>query len=114
MERVTLESGLSYEELAEGAGDVAEAGKIVSIRYTAWLDDGTPFDSSVARDVPFVFPLGGGYVMSGLEDGVIGMRVGGARRLIIPPTLTHARTGSDTAAPDGATLVYEIELLEIL
>lgn len=114
MARVTLESGLSYEELAEGQGAVAEWGKIVSIRYSGWLEDGTPFDSSLSHDVPFVFPIGGGYVMDGLEEGVKGMRVGGARRLTIPPGLTRAAAGGDAAVPEGVTLVYEIELLEIL
>lgn len=109
-----LDSGLSYEDLSEGKGDVARAGQIVSIRYSGWLEDGTLYDSSLAGDVPFMFPLGGGHVMAGIEQGVLGMKVGGARRLTIPPPLTHALVGEGESPPEGVTLIYEIELLEIL
>ncbi len=114
MAAITTPSGLNYEDLTPGDGPVAEAGRIVSVHYTGWLEDGTCFDSSRDRDVPFVFPLGAGHVIPGWDEGVQGMGVGGVRRLTIPSELAYGERGAGGVIPPGATLVFEVELLEIL
>lgn len=108
------DSGLKYEELVEGEGEIAQAGQTVSVHYTGWLTDGTKFDSSVDRGRPFDFALGKGRVIRGWEEGVEGMRVGGRRKLTIPPQLGYGAAGAGGVIPGNATLVFEIELLEIL
>jgi FKBP-type peptidyl-prolyl cis-trans isomerase FkpA len=108
------DTGLKCEELAEGEGELAEAGQTVSVHYTGWLTDGTKFDSSVDRNQPFDFPLGKGRVIRGWDEGVAGMRVGGRRRLTIPPQLGYGAAGAGGVIPANATLVFEVELLEIL
>jgi FKBP-type peptidyl-prolyl cis-trans isomerase FkpA len=108
------DSGLKYEELVEGEGEIAQAGQTVSVHYTGWLIDGTKFDSSVDRSRPFDFALGKGRVIRGWEEGVEGMRVGGRRKLTIPPQLGYGAAGAGGVIPANATLVFEIELLEIL
>jgi FKBP-type peptidyl-prolyl cis-trans isomerase len=110
---VTTPSGLQYIDLAEGAGATAEAGNNVSVHYTGWLTDGTKFDSSVDRDQPFQFPLGAGRVIAGWDEGVCGMTVGGKRKLTIPSDLGYGPTGAGGVIPPNATLVFEVELLEI-
>ncbi len=82
-------SGLKYEDLTVGSGAEAVAGKTVSVHYTGWLEDGTKFDSSLDRGEPFNFQLGTGQVISGWDEGVAGMKVGGKRRLIIPSDLGY-------------------------
>jgi len=108
------DSGLKYEELAEGDGAVAQAGQRVSVHYTGWLTDGTQFDSSVARNDPFQFALGKGMVIRGWDEGVAGMKVGGKRKLTIPPQLGYGAQGAGGVIPPNATLVFEVELLDIL
>ncbi len=108
------DSGLKYEELAEGDGPVAQAGQRVSVHYTGWLTDGTQFDSSVARNDPFQFALGKGMVIRGWDEGVAGMKVGGKRKLTIPPQLGYGAQGAGGVIPPNATLVFEVELLDIL
>ncbi|HEB95712.1 MAG TPA: FKBP-type peptidyl-prolyl cis-trans isomerase [Sedimenticola thiotaurini] len=108
------DSGLKYEDLAEGEGPQAQAGQQVRVHYTGWLTDGTKFDSSLDRNQPFDFPLGGGRVIRGWDEGVQGMRVGGRRRLTIPPQLGYGAAGAGGVIPPNATLVFEVELLEIL
>ena len=110
---VTTPSGLQYIDLAKGEGATAEAGNNVSVHYTGWLTDGTKFDSSVDRDQPFQFPLGAGRVIAGWDEGVCGMTVGGKRKLTIPSTLGYGPTGAGGVIPPNATLVFEVELLEI-
>ncbi len=110
---VTTPSGLQYIDLAEGEGATAEAGNNVSVHYTGWLTDGTKFDSSVDRDQPFQFPLGAGRVIAGWDEGVCGMTVGGKRKLTIPSALGYGPTGAGGVIPPNATLVFEVELLEI-
>ncbi len=112
-ERMT-DSGLKIEDLVEGEGDAANAGDKVSVHYTGWLTDGAKFDSSVDRNEPFQFPLGGGRVIRGWDEGVQGMKPGGKRKLTIPPQLGYGAAGAGGAIPGNATLVFEVELLEIL
>jgi len=114
MAEMTTDSGLVYEELTEGQGEVAQAGRRVSVHYTGWLTNGTKFDSSKDRNEPFDFPLGAGHVIRGWDEGVQGMKVGGARKLTIPPQLGYGGRGAGGVIPPNATLVFEVELLEIL
>nr|4DZ3_A Chain A, Peptidyl-prolyl cis-trans isomerase [Burkholderia pseudomallei 1710b]4DZ3_B Chain B, Peptidyl-prolyl cis-trans isomerase [Burkholderia pseudomallei 1710b] len=110
---VTTESGLKYEDLTEGSGAEARAGQTVSVHYTGWLTDGQKFDSSKDRNDPFAFVLGGGHVIKGWDEGVQGMKVGGVRRLTIPPQLGYGARGAGGVIPPNATLVFEVELLDV-
>ena len=113
MPSVTTPSGLVYEELTVGAGAEAASGKKVTVHYTGWLTDGTKFDSSKDRGQPFEFPLGGGRVIKGWDEGVQGMKVGGVRKLTIPPELGYGARGAGGAIPPNSTLVFEVELLKV-
>ncbi len=106
-------SELKIEDLVVGGGAEAKAGHRVSVHYTGWLTNGTKFDSSVDRGQPFDFPLGGGRVIKGWDQGVEGMRIGGRRRLTIPPELGYGSRGAGGVIPPNATLVFEVELLGI-
>jgi FKBP-type peptidyl-prolyl cis-trans isomerase FkpA len=110
---VTTASGLKYQDVKEGTGDVATAGKLVSVHYTGWLTNGTKFDSSKDRGQPFEFPLGGGRVIRGWDEGVQGMKVGGVRKLTIPAELGYGARGAGGVIPPNATLVFEVELLKV-
>jgi FKBP-type peptidyl-prolyl cis-trans isomerase FkpA len=110
---VTTKSGLQYEDLKVGTGATAKEGQRVTVHYTGWLKDGTKFDSSVDRGQPFVFPLGGGRVIAGWDEGVQGMKVGGKRKLTIPPKLGYGEQGAGGVIPPNATLVFEVELLAV-
>lgn len=114
MAEVMTDSGLKYEDLAAGDGATAEAGQRVSVHYTGWLTDGSKFDSSVDRNEPFQFALGRGMVIRGWDEGVQGMQVGGKRKLTIPPQLGYGAQGAGGVIPPNATLVFDVELLEIL
>ena len=114
MAQTTTESGLVYEEINVGTGEAAVAGKTVSVHYTGWLTNGTKFDSSKDRNEPFQFPLGAGHVIRGWDEGVQGMQVGGLRKLTIPSQLGYGSRGAGGAIPPDATLVFDVELLEIL
>ncbi len=109
----TMPSGLKYREVEGGFGEEARAGKQVTVHYTGYLQDGTKFDSSVDRGEPFSFPLGAGRVIKGWDEGVAGMKVGGRRKLVIPPELGYGSRGAGGAIPPGATLVFDVELLEV-
>ena len=106
-------SGLKYEDIKKGVGDEATTGKTVSVHYTGWLTNGTKFDSSKDRGKPFDFPLGGGRVIKGWDEGVQGMKVGGVRKLTIPPSLGYGSRGAGGVIPPDATLVFEVELLKV-
>jgi FKBP-type peptidyl-prolyl cis-trans isomerase FkpA len=110
---ITTASSLQYEDIAEGAGTAAKAGDTVQVHYTGWLTDGTKFDSSVDRKSPFNFKLGAGRVIKGWDEGVAGMKVGGKRKLQIPPQLGYGAQGAGGVIPPNAVLVFEVELLGI-
>ncbi|MCZ6858121.1 MAG: FKBP-type peptidyl-prolyl cis-trans isomerase [Gemmatimonadetes bacterium] len=101
-------SGLYLQDLQVGAGDEAVAGTTVSVRYEGWFPNGTTFDSNEA----YGFPLGAGLVIPGWDEGVVGMRVGGIRKLVIPPHLAYGAAGRGSI-PSNATLVFDIELLSV-
>jgi FKBP-type peptidyl-prolyl cis-trans isomerase len=107
-----LESGLYIQDLEVGTGAVAESGDNIVVHYTGWLPDGSQFDSSVGRN-PFPVVIGAGEVIRGWDEGVPGMREGGKRRLVIPPALAYGARGAGGVIPPGATLVFEVELLEV-
>ena len=113
----TLPSGLQYLDTQEGSGEVAHAGQHVTVHYTGWLyangEQGAKFDSSRDRNDPFDFPLGGGYVIRGWDEGVQGMKVGGRRTLIIPPELGYGARGAGGVIPPNATLQFDVELLGV-
>jgi FKBP-type peptidyl-prolyl cis-trans isomerase len=104
---------LEIEDLEVGSGAEAKTGDDVKVHYTGWLTNGTKFDSSVDRGRPFGFQLGAGRVIAGWDQGVVGMKVGGKRKLTIPPHLGYGDRGAAGVIPPGATLVFEVELLEI-
>ncbi len=108
-----MPSGLKYVDQAVGTGDVAVAGKTVSVHYTGWLENGKKFDSSVDRGEPFSFPLGAGRVIKGWDEGVQGMKVGGKRKLTIPSDLGYGSRGAGGVIPPNATLIFDVELLGI-
>lgn len=111
MTQHTTESGLQYEDVTVGDGATAAAGQKATVHYTGWLQDGSKFDSSKDRNDPFTFSLGAGQVIRGWDEGVVGMRVGGVRKLTIPPELGYGSRGAGGVIPPNATLVFEVELL---
>lgn len=110
---VETSSGLKYVELVKGDGREAHAGETAIVHYTGWLTDGTKFDSSVDRNQPFSFPLGKGRVIKGWDEGVEGMKIGSKRKLIIPPTLGYGNRGAGQVIPPNATLIFEVELIDL-
>jgi len=110
---VKTASGLSYLDITPGTGASPAYGKQVKVHYTGWLENGTKFDSSLDRGQPFVFPIGAGQVIPGWDEGVMSMKVGGKRKLIIPPQLGYGASGAGGVIPPNATLIFEVELLDV-
>jgi FKBP-type peptidyl-prolyl cis-trans isomerase FkpA len=108
-----MPNGMEFIDIQVGTGDEAQSGKQVTVHYTGWLTDGKKFDSSRDRRDPFQFALGRGQVIKGWDEGVNGMRVGGQRRLIIPPSLGYGQRGAPGAIPPNATLIFDVELLKV-
>jgi FKBP-type peptidyl-prolyl cis-trans isomerase FkpA len=106
-------SGLLVQDVAPGSGATAKAGDTVSVHYSGYLVDGTKFDSSRDRDEPITFPLGRGAVIEGWDEGVAGMRVGGKRKLVIPPSLGYGTRGAGGVIPPNAILVFDVELTDV-
>jgi FKBP-type peptidyl-prolyl cis-trans isomerase FkpA len=104
---------LEIENLREGTGPEARAGQTVVVHYTGTLTNGQKFDSSRDRGEGFAFPLGGGRVIKGWDQGVAGMKVGSVRKLTIPPHLAYGERGFPPVIPPNSTLVFEVELLQI-
>ena len=113
MEEVTTASGLKYVDYKVGDGASPTAGARVTVHYTGTLVDGSKFDSSVDRGQPFVFPIGMGRVIKGWDEGVMSMKIGGKRKLIIPPELGYGARGAGGAIPPNATLLFDVELLGV-
>lgn len=110
---VKTSSGLQYADLVPGSGASPSPGKKVTVHYTGWLTDGKKFDSSVDRNEPFTFQIGAGEVIKGWDEGVMSMKIGGKRKLIIPAGLGYGAAGAGGAIPPNATLVFEVILLDI-
>lgn len=111
---VTTSSGLRYQDLVVGNGPMAEEGTPVLVNYTGWLTDGTKFDSSYDTGrQPLPFTIGAGMVIRGWDEGVKGMRVGGKRKLTIPPDLAYGERGYPPVIPPNSTLVFEVEFLGV-
>ena len=106
------QSGLIITDLVVGEGDKAEQGQTVTVNYTGTLENGEQFDTSIGR-APFSFPLGAGRVIKGWDEGVVGMQIGGKRKLTIPPELGYGSRGAGNVIPPNATLIFEIELLKL-
>jgi FKBP-type peptidyl-prolyl cis-trans isomerase FkpA len=112
------DSGLEFKDLVVGTGAQASAGQQVTVHYTGWLQNpdgsaGKKFDSSLDRGQPFDFRLGAGQVIRGWDEGVAGMKVGGKRRLVIPATLGYGARGAGGVIPPNATLIFDVELLDV-
>lgn len=112
-EQTVTESGLKYVDLVVGTGRQAELGDTASVHYTGWLADGKKFDSSLDRKEPFSFRLGAGQVIKGWDEGVMGMNIGGKRKLTIPPQLGYGARGAGGVIPPNATLTFDVELLDL-
>ena len=106
-------TGLGIEDTVLGEGESAAPGRDVTVHYAGWLADGTQFDSSKEKDDPFEFTLGKAEVMAGWEQGLPGMKVGGRRRLTVPPELAYGEAGAGDVIPPNATLTFEVELLAV-
>jgi len=117
MTRQKTNSGLEYEVITEGTGESPKKGQHVTVHYTGWLEEGgkpgKKFDSSVDRGEPFTFVIGVGQVIKGWDEGVMGMKVGEKRRLIIPAELGYGARGAGGVIPPNATLIFDVELLGI-
>lgn len=117
MARTKTDSGLEYEIIKEGTGQSPQRGQQVTVHYTGWLDNngepGTKFDSSVDRGEPFTFMIGIGQVIRGWDEGVLSMKVGEKRRLIIPAQLGYGAHGAGGVIPPNATLIFDVELLKV-
>ena len=109
----TTDSGLMYEDLEVGTGALPTPGQAVTVHYTGTLENGDKFDSSRDRNRPFSFTIGIGQVIKGWDEGVATMRVGGRRKLVIPPDLGYGARGAGGVIPPNATLIFDVELLRV-
>ena len=112
-QQTNMNSDLKIEDLKVGEGAEAKEGGQVTVNYTGKLENGTKFDSSFDRNQPFSFRLGAGQVIEGWEKGILGMKVGGERKLIIPPQMAYGSSGIPNVIPPNAILIFEVELLEV-
>ncbi|HSB12176.1 MAG TPA: FKBP-type peptidyl-prolyl cis-trans isomerase [Blastocatellia bacterium] len=110
---VTTASGLQYVDEVVGNGESPKLGQMVTVHYTGTLENGTKFDSSVDQGRPLPFKIGTGEVIRGWDEGIMTMKVGGKRRLIVPPSLGYGAKGFGTKIPPNATLIFEVELLGV-
>ena len=108
---ITTASGLKYVDVAEGSGATTQNGQMLTVHYTGTLQNGTKFDSSVDRGKPYQFRLGTGSVIKGWDEGLLGMKVGGKRKLTIPPTLGYGPRGTSNIPPNS-TLLFDVELID--
>jgi FKBP-type peptidyl-prolyl cis-trans isomerase FkpA len=106
-------TGLQIQDVKVGQGAEAKPGSTAVVHYTGWLTDGKKFDSSRDRGTPFDFQLGAGQVIAGWDQGIAGMKVGGQRKLVIPADLGYGAAGAPPVIPPGATLVFDVELLDV-
>ena len=106
-------TGLQVVEILAGTGPEARSGQEVSVHYTGWLTNGTKFDSSRDRGQPFQFTIGVGQVIKGWDEGVLSMKVGGKRKLMIPAALGYGARGAGGVIPANATLMFDVELLKV-
>lgn len=113
LRQLTGKGGLVMGILKEGSGAEVKRGHQVQVHYSGWLEDGTPFDSSLKRGVPFKFVVGNGKVIQGWEEGVQGMKTGEKRKLLVPPGMGYGSKGAGGVIPPNATLIFHIELLKI-
>jgi FKBP-type peptidyl-prolyl cis-trans isomerase len=113
MPSITTPSGLTLEDTVVGEGRTAVTGRDIIVHYAGWLADGTQFDSSREKQDPFEFTLGKKEVMDGWEEGLRGMKVGGKRKLVIPPDLAYGKEGAGDTIPPNETLTFEVELLSV-
>lgn len=109
----TTDTGLAYEDLEVGTGAVPTQGQTVTVHYTGTLENGEKFDSSRDRNRPFSFTIGVGQVIKGWDEGVSTMRVGGRRKLVIPPDLGYGPRGAGGVIPPNSTLIFDVELIRI-
>jgi FKBP-type peptidyl-prolyl cis-trans isomerase FkpA len=110
---VLTKTGLKYADLKAGSGREAKSGDNVSVHYAGWLTNGNLFDTSYKRNQTFNFQLGTGMVIAGWDEGVSGMKIGGIRQLVIPPELGYGARGAGGIIPPNASLIFEVELMEI-
>jgi len=110
---VTTASGLKYIDLVEGTGEIPKSGQTIIVHYTGMLENGTKIDSSLDKGQPAEFSIGRGRLIKGWDEGLMTMKIGGKRRLIIPPNLAYGPSGNPPKIPPNATLIFEVELLGI-
>lgn len=111
--QITTQDGLKIQDETVGTGATAQSGSTVTVNYLGTLENGTKFDSSYDRNTPFTTQIGVGQVIKGWDEGIVGMKVGGKRKLIIPPDLGYGAQGAGDSIPPNSTLIFEVELLEV-